>query len=377
MVMLVCSPRAIAPIGVPSQPLVHALITIAAQGHPVGVISNHPKPSWFDGCFNGSSVQFLQEIGRQNGDVISLNAAKFGLKPHDALVLAGSKDDVHMGKNGHAVLLAAGWATDAEVQALGIKIADADELLSVFGLTENWSGQWWYSADKPLYSVRALADLSQYGKTFTQQQFADKVKQTAKHGGPRLNALLAVTARSLLTDGWGSKKDSLWGVYPSSSSDNDDTEILSDFTHRLRTTVSRVRFCKRGEPLFIRHTASPKRHTGGGGDRTDPTSQIQTLYLNPAYKGKINGRHVVVVDDCLSYGLSFSVASAFLRKAGAASVTGIALGKFGEQLRYYEITILSDPFQPVIKGGWKMKPNEWWVGKKSQVSQNLLTTLIP
>ena len=40
---------------------------------------------------------------------------------------------------------------------------------------------------------------------------------------------------------------------------NNDSEVLSDFTHRLRTTVSRVRFAERNQPLFIRHAHSIKR----------------------------------------------------------------------------------------------------------------------
>ena len=127
----------------------------------------------------------------------------------------------------------------------------------------------------------------------------------------------------------------------------DDTEVLSDFTHRLRTTVSKVRMAKKGEPLFIRHTASAKRSSGGGGDRTDPTGQITTIHINPEYRGKLDGRHVIVVDDCTTYGVSFAVAAAFLKKAGASKVTGLALGKFGNQLRHYDIEINPDPYAPV------------------------------
>lgn len=167
--------------------------------------------------------------------------------------------------------------------------------------------------------------------------------------------------------------------YPLSSSDNSDADTLSDFTHRLRTTVSRVRFSKRGEPLFIRHSPSPKRSAGGSGDRTDPTGQLLTLHLNPYYKesNRLVGKNVVVVDDCTTYGVSFGVAAAFLRKAGAASVTGVALGKFGNQLRHYEIDILTDPFAPVVAGGFTIVSSGWLAGATNAVSQQVLHALIP
>jgi hypothetical protein len=169
----------------------------------------------------------------------------------------------------------------------------------------------------------------------------------------------------------------LWGVYPSSNSDNLDDEVLSDFTHRLRTTVSRVHYSKRGAPLFIRHTPSVKRSKGGGGDRTDPSGQILTIHLNPFYRGKLKGKNVVVVDDCTTYGVSFGVAAAFLLSAGAASVTGIALGKFGNQLRQYKISIKTDPFAPVATGGFLIEPTEWLHGIVNKNTQQNLLGLIP
>lgn len=163
-----------------------------------------------------------------------------------------------------------------------------------------------------------------------------------------MNALLAMVARSLLTQGVDSFPKLFWGVFPSSASDNSDSEVLSDFTHRLRTTVSKVRMARKGEPLFVRHKPSTKRSSAGSRtDRLDPTEQIETIHLNPKYRGNLTGRNVIVVDDCTTHGVSFGVAAALLRKAGANSVTCIALGKFGRSLRDYQIDITSDPFQPL------------------------------
>lgn len=279
-----------------------------------------------------------------------------------------------MGKNGGAVLLAAGWASDHRVQALGIQVSSAAELQEIIDLTANWPGGWWCEANLPGYTVRALADLSGYGVPDPQAVFAKNLTKTVKNGGARLNALLAITARSLLSDGFGAEDKLAWGVYPASHSKNDDEDTLSDFVHRLRTTVSQVHFARRGNPLFIRHKPSPKRSTGGGGDRNDPTNQITTLNLNPYYRGKLAGRHVVVVDDCTTYGVSFGVAAAFLKKAGAKKVTCVALGKFGGRLGYYDITLNADPFAPVPTGAFSWKRLSCAV-KSNAVAQHALLEL--
>jgi hypothetical protein len=378
MLIIMTSPDAVLSGGKPDPRIAKILMDAKAANNPVGLISNHGEPAWFAGTFGTSGVQFLQSRGRQSGDIVAENAKKFALNPHDVLVLATKDEDVQMGKNGGAVLVAAGWSTDREVKALGIRVDNAQQLQEVIDLTAGWSGQWWFSADKARYKVRALADLSGYAVSNAQEVFGRKLTDTVKNGGSRLNALLAVTARSLLTDGTISPKDLLWGVYPSSSSDNDDSEVLSDFTHRLRTTVSRVRFAKRDEPLFIRHTTSSKRSKGGGADRSDPTEQILTLHLNSFYKqsGRLKDKHVVVIDDCTTYGVSFGVAAAFLRKAGAASVTGVALGKFGNRLQYHKIDINSDPFAPVVKGGFIAAAPTDFAGTNNSAAQQVLRTLI-
>jgi hypothetical protein len=381
MLILMTSPDFVIRGGTPDPSIVAVLREVAGAKNPVGLISNHGQPSWFEANFANTKVQFLHVPGRQKGEIVAHNAAKFSLNPFDVLVLAVKAEDVQMGKNGGAVLVAAGWGTAPQVKALGIRVDDAKGLKEVVDLTSGWSGQWWFSGNGSGYGVRALADLSGKGHTITQQQqlFGQKLTAIVKNGGSRLNALLVVTARSLLMDGVGSKENLVWGVYPSSNiSSNADTEVLSDFTHRLRTTVSRVQYCKRGEPLFIRHKASSKRSLGGGANRTDPTEQILTLHLNPFYKEKqrLVGKNVIVVDDCATYGVSFGVAAALLRKAGAASVTGVALGKFGNQLRYFEIDIQMDPFMPIASTGFCLAVEAVFSGATSATTQQVLQSLI-
>ncbi|MDC6378891.1 hypothetical protein BW687_001710 [Pseudomonas graminis] len=72
-----------------------------------------------------------------------------------------------------------------------------------------------------------------------------------------------------------------------------------------------------------------------------------TPHLNPAYHAQIRRQKVIVVDDYTTYVISLAVARAFLHASGAASVSGIASGNFGNQLGYHDIVINPDPFQPV------------------------------
>jgi hypothetical protein len=380
MLAIITSPSVLQQDGAPSQPIIQALKNISAAGTAVGVVSNRAKPTWFDAAFNGTKIVFIDTDARQNGNVIREVATHLKIQPYDVLVLAGKSEDMQMAKNGRAILIAAGWSTDRTIRALGIKVADAAELQSLVNLTNGWTGHWWFKGEQARYGARALADLSGYGRdvTATQQSFARKLTATVKSGGAQLTALGLLASRSLLIDGIYGVSDLLWGVYPSSQvSTVGDNEVLSDFTHRLRTTVSLARFAKRDEPLFIRHTASEKRSMNRGGDRSDPTDQITSMHLNPEYKSRLRGRNVIIVDDCTTHGLSFGVAAAFLRAGGASTVTGIALGKFGNTMKYFEITINSDPFKPVRSDQFTSTPASHFGGTTDVRAQQSLIKLIP
>lgn len=374
--LLMTSPDVIASAGTPDPAIAQALADIQASGVPVGVVSNDVAPSWFHSTFQGTRVTHLQEMGRQNGQVVLHNATRFQLQAHDALVLAGKREDVQMGKNAGAVLIAAGWSSDPYIHSLGICVNSPQELKEVVSLSKQWGGAWWFHGREPQYNVLAFSDLSSINQNLNQSNFSMRVTHLVKNGGPRLMALLALSSRSLFATGIGATEDLMWGTFPSSSSNNQDNEVLSDFTHRLRTTVSAVRLAKRGEPLFIRHRPSSKRSYGGGGDRTNPSEQIETLHINPAYRKQIRKRNVIMIDDCTTYGLSFGVAAAFLRKAGAKSVCGVALGKFGNCLLYYEIDIQSDPFSPVRPGDYSLIGKRPFNGTTDLLAQSNLRALI-
>jgi len=377
MLVLIASPSSLLDISLRvNQPVADAMIEIA-KNNPVVIVSNKPEPHWFDTTFKGSNVQFKQVPGRQSGQYLKDISKSNNVPTSNFLCLTASDEDYMMGKNGQSILIAAGWSNNAKAKGLGIQVADASELKEVFELTNNWPGSWWFSGSGPSYGVRALADLSSYGLGNTQVLFSQKVTAAVKQGGGPLNALLAITSRSLLQEWGGEKKGIFFSVFPSSNPANYNNEVLTDFTHRLRTTVSRVHFESRDEPLFVRHSASPKRSHGQGGDRTDPTSQITTLHLNPRYATNIKGKDVFLVDDCTTYGLSFGVAAAFLKAAGASSMTGIALGKFGSRLEHYEINITGNPYKPLKPSDFAMIAHHSLSGTTASSAQNALHKLIP
>lgn len=375
MLALVISPDAFRVQGKISRSVLDAFTAISERGTPVFVVTNTGVSDVFAAKLQARGMEYVHTTGRQRGQPIKDIASSLRIKPYDVLVLAVNEVDMHMAKVGGAILIAAAWSIDRRIVGLGIKVDSVDQLREVIDVTDGWTGNWWYSGKGSSYDVRALVNLSSKYVSDDQAVFARKVTNTAKNGGAHLTALLAVTCRSMMIDGVLTGK-LFWGVYPSSSSDNDDKEVLSDFVQRLRTSASNVHFAKRGAPLFVRHTKSVKRSTSSVGDRTDPSNQVETLHLNPDYRSQLKGRNVVVVDDCTTYGVSFAVAAAFLYAAGAHHVVGIALGKFGNRLNHTTIQIISDPFKPVGRASYRVLSVEDFSGKTDSNAQAVLQALI-
>lgn len=375
MTVVLVSTAVVAPGNVVRVEVAASLDAVAASGVPVVLVSNHSRPSWFGSAFPSGKVHFVEEVGRQNGSVVRELSASTKIPVHNFIVFGAGNDDVQMAKNGGAVLVMANWANTPQARGYGISVASGAEFVGVAKLSNGWSGGWYFSGTEPRYSVRALADVSGIAVGYDQKAFAQGVVRTVKNGGPNLFALLTVVARSFLTTPLPDDK-LFFGLYPSSTSTNMDGDVLSDFCHRLRSVTSRVQFAKRGAPLLIRHSASTKRSGGGAGDRTDPAEQVETLHLNPVYRENISGRNVIFLDDCTTYGVSFGVAAALLRKAGAKSVHCVALGKFGAQLRYYEIDIQGDPFAPINGDQYDVLVNRSFKGAHNETAQAVLRKLL-
>ncbi|WP_024682983.1 hypothetical protein [Pseudomonas syringae] len=379
LALITCSDAVTSHTGAVEPSAVKRLKKIRASGTFVAIVSNKTKPHWFDATFQDTGISFIRTEARQKGLIIREIAHNLKIQTYDILVLAVKSEDMQMAKNGHALLIAAGWSNDPVVKKIGISVKSGGQLEELVRLADSWTGHWWFKSEKRKYAVNALADLSGFGGGITPPQkiFASKLTETVKNGGTQLTALLLVTARSLLIDGIYDNTKPLWGVYPSSNSKNTDTEVLSEFTHQLRTTVSQAHYSKRFSPLFIRHSRSIKRSTDKSADRSDPADQIATMHLNPIYKAGLKKKDVIILDDCTTHGLSFGVASAFLLAAGAASVTGIALGKFGHALKYFDITISSDPFSPVSPNGFTINAKSTFQGKDDNRAQQTLISLLP
>lgn len=330
--------------------IVDAVRATRAAGSLVVLVSNHAEPPWLQPHF-GDTVRFWQRARRQDGtivpEIIAENKARYpDIRVSDFVVVGAVDEDMMMAVHGRVLLVRANWATPLgeKMQQYGVPFDQPAALPRVVDLLGDQQ-PWYFTYASPDFEAYALTNAGTYRETDPDiVALAADLREHLKFGdriapGVLLHLLSSVYATDSI---FGAE---IWGYYPGSESQNDDTELMALLTRLVREPLNR-RSAKRGQPLLVRHLPAQKRHLVGG-DRADPTGQLVTLHLNPAYRGKIKGKVVAIVDDFLTYGCSFGVAAALLRAAGAKKVIAIAMGKFGHRAALYDIEVTGDPFAPL------------------------------
>ena len=325
--------------GAPYPRVVEALKKAHEGGCQTFVVSNHKRPPWLTGDLD--FLQF-QEVGfkppRQSGKIVQgfVEANKDRLRPSDIIILGADDEDMLMAVNSKTVLIRCEWVKPLaeKISEYGVPFTDPAAIPLVVSLLEG-NEPWYFKHSGEFMTVYAVTNAgTKFEPNATMVRLVNALRGCLKHGSKELHKGFVLHFLSSLYTTEIFKEVDIWGYYPSSSSSNDEGEVMADFC-----TLARETYKKRSHgPLFIRHRPSPQRHVGGG-ERTDATSQLETIHLNPEYRERLDGKTVAVLDDYLTYGVSFGVAAALLKKAGAVKVVAGAMGKFGNCANTYDIEI--------------------------------------
>lgn len=318
---------------------------LTEQGAYAVISSNHSEPEWFKEI-KEERCMWIQVTGRQSGkwipSLLKANAA-MDLLHSEIVILGASEVDMQMAANSTSLLVRCDWAEGvAEIEKYGVGWESPETLPDLVKYLDD-QVPWYFESSNVNYRAFALTDAGTYGVDAETEAAANAIRAVLKNGRSdyRNRLVLHMMASINKTDIF-SKAD-LFGYYPSSKSTNAGEEVMAGFCRYARELFKK----RLKEPLFLRHKPADSRHTQRGGDRENPLAQIESVHLNPFYRGKISGKTVVVFDDYLTYGVSFGWAKSLLMAAGAKSVICIALGRFGNQAREYTINIDgNDPFAP-------------------------------
>ena len=120
--------------------------------------------------------------------------------------------------------------------------------------------------------------------------------------------------------------------------------LLAGYSESIKS-IFRTRVGSRYvDSLLCRHTTAPKSQFQGS--QRSIHDQFRTINVDPDYIDRLQGNHVVVLDDFTTKGYSLETARRMLLSAGASQVTCIAIGKWGASQAVSRVSDNWDAFAP-------------------------------
>lgn len=131
-----------------------------------------------------------------------------------------------------------------------------------------------------------------------------------------------------------------WMTIPSST--GEDKNYIYDIVKRTRYLLNN----RSSKNLLIRHTPAKKSSYMNKveKDREGSKRHLDTMQLNPEYRGKLEGKKIVILDDYTTNGYSFESARNLLLNEGVREIIFIAIGSFQNQYKKEDFIIEGDVF---------------------------------
>lgn len=295
------------------------------------------------------------KVRRGNRAWLEAVADRLGLRKNQLILVGTSQYDWYTGIHAGVVHVHARWAgrLGKPITSLGSdEPADVIELLEHFLLDEP---SWAFRLDdqERAFAIRSMLPFSARfprggGRTFTLQEIFTygKTVEVGDHDARDVLMLRLLCAAYL--DGT-LPGQSYFCVYPSSTPAKGNPQ-LAGFLERAKVMTG----SSYKEDLLERVTRAPdtsleryKRSTGQPTTKDiSIAAQARTVRINPAYRGKLQGKTVIVFDDFTTEGKSIEWARALLSQAGAAQVIALTIGKYPSRHTVYRLRpgITIDPF---------------------------------
>jgi soluble P-type ATPase len=259
--------------------------------------------------------------------------AEMEVRRQELIWLGDGDNDMRSAVNGKVAYFNAGWS--APDYPYGISLAEprlfSAVVLECFAKPVDW--YWQMSLPDPAgrpVEVRAMTDARGGGNPKLETTLRGFLKDGYDPGlGPlRFGEFVTFHLLGSIYSAGFAKAADTWTVYPGSQ--GGPNASLGPFV----ATAARLFRDRYVHDLLVRHTpAVDSGQARNAGQVVDYDNQINTVHLNPSHRARIEGKHVVVVDDFETQGYSFECARNLLLEAGAATVTCICMGKYGTSRR--------------------------------------------
>lgn len=264
------------------------------------------------------------------------------------IVIGSSDEDLHLATNFKLLLINPGWSyiQDSKPLKYGLTLDSPKKAIQMLAIIENQQN-WYFKLEiDEMTDLYALTSANNNSATNEESLVIDGFREFLKHGDRNYYEALFFHFISGVMKSDDLRNIQLWAIMPSSGSTLNSDMI--ELKERCRYLTGRYHT----EPLFIRHTPVKKSHNTRFNERllVGASKHLDSININPFYKGKLKGKTVCILDDYVTNGISFESLKNLLIAAGVEKIIFVAVGRFRKApygiYQKENYTISGDIFSP-------------------------------
>lgn len=243
-----------------------------------------------------------------------------------AIVVGASDPDLYLAANFKLLFIYPLWNenTGDDAQKYGFHIETPEDLISALAILDNQLHFYYTLKIDDVTTLFALTSANNNVATEDESEMINRFRKVLKEGNKEYYEALFFHLISSVMKSEHLRKIDIWSIMPSSGIElNED---MLEIKERCRFLTNR----RMKAPLFIRHKAVPQSHRTDYKTRIDVGAKkhLDSIMINPHYKGKLKGKTVCVLDDYITNGTSFEAIRNLLMNTGVKKIYFFAFGRF-------------------------------------------------
>ena len=293
------------------------------------------------------------------------------VKNNKNIMLIGAvNEDIWIAANNKILLINPTWINvEQNIQKYGFQLKNFNQIIQcidILGLDNQLLYD--FRIDEKTRLI-AVSNANKYYAVKNEAEMIQKYKSTLKFGNDDYKYAVYFHYLTMVLGMEEFHDVDYWMSVPSSSGLNENN--IYDIVKRTRYLLNN----RRSEELFIRHTPAKKSTFMSKANRLQEGSRrhLETIHLNPKYKGKLKGKKVCVLDDYTTHGSSFESVRNLLIHEEVREIILVAIGTFQQAYNKEDYKITGNVYE--AGANYSLIDTETTYGKENEKSSEIINKI--
>ena len=286
---------------------------------------------------------FSENHGIKFGNRADLSR-KFTSNNKGLLILGAVKEDIWIAANNQILLINPQWVSGVaeEIETYGFKLQNYLQVLECIDILNIETQLFYNFAIDENTRLIAVSNANKYYTVKKEEEMIHTYRGILKFGVENYKYAVYFHYLTMIIGTEYFKDVDYWMTVPSSDGTNKNNiyEIVKHTRYLLKNNKK--------DELFIRHTPAKKSTSMSRDERISIGCKrhLDTLILNPKYKGKLKGKKICVLDDYVTNGTSFESIRNMLKHEEVSEIILIAIGTFKQPYQKEDYKLTGDLYKP-------------------------------